>query len=66
MSKTDPVTENPNNKMPAGKPLGPNEVAPTDSNDLEDDDGLGPVNEDEDEPGLPDEDMKTGGHSVGP
>ena len=52
MSKTDPVTENPNEKQASGKPLGPDEVAPTDSNDL-DDYGLGPVNEDEDQSGLP-------------
>ena len=70
MSKTDHVTENPNEKMPAGKPLSPDEVAPTDNNGLGDD-GLGPTNEDEDQPGLPDEgasddDIPVGGPSVGP
>lgn len=52
MSRTDEVTENPNDKQAPGKPLGPDEVAPTDDNGLEDDDGLGPVDEDEDEVGL--------------
>lgn len=47
MSDIDPVTSNPNDKQSPGKPLGHNEVAPTEDN------GLGPVNEDEDEPGLP-------------
>lgn len=65
MSETDPVTQNPNDKMPAGNPLGPDEVAPTDDN------GLGPVNEDEDDSGLTedvtsDDDIPVGGPSVGP
>jgi hypothetical protein len=37
------IGENPNDTLPPGKPLKPHEVAPAD------DDGLGPVNEDEDD-----------------
>ena len=71
MSKTDPVTQNPNDKMPAGKPLGPDEVAPTDNNGLGDDDGSGPVNEGKDEPGrlgegASDENISLGGPFAGP
>lgn len=56
MSKPDPVATNPNDKMPAGDGLKPGEVVPEEFEDEElygDDDGLGPVDEDEDEPGLP-------------
>ena len=97
MSKTDPVTQKPNDKQTPGSPSDPEPVAPPDydghaegqvidvnsegvgqrrapsslpddgSADLEDvpvgglqetresDDGLGPVNEDEDEPGPRDD-----------
>ena len=58
MSKRDPVGTNPNDQMPKGEGLKPGEVVPEEFEDEElygDDDGLGPVNEDEDEPGLPEE-----------
>jgi len=58
MSKIDPVGTNPNDKMPAGDGLRPGEVVPEEFEDEKlygDDDGLGPVNEDEDDPGLPEE-----------
>ena len=58
MSKLDPVGTNPNDKMPAGDGLTPGEVVPEEFEDEElygDDDGLSPVDEDEDKTGLPEE-----------
>jgi hypothetical protein len=56
MSKPDPVGTNPNDEMPPGDGLKPGEIVPEEFEDEKlygDDDGLGPVNEKEDEPGLP-------------
>ena len=58
MSKPDPVGTNPNDHMPAGGGLKPGQIVPEEFEDKElyaDDNGLGPVDEDEDEPGLPEE-----------
>lgn len=58
MSKPDPVETNPNDKMPTGEGRKPNEVVPEEFEDEElygEDDGLGPVDEDEDALGLPEE-----------
>jgi hypothetical protein len=44
MSKPDPAGTNPNEKVPSG-----------DEELYGEDDGLGPVNQDEDDPGLPEE-----------
>ena len=58
MSKPDPVGTNPNDQMPASGGLKPGEVVPEEFEDEElygDDNGLGLVNEDEDDPGLPEE-----------
>jgi hypothetical protein len=59
MSKIDPVGTNPNDQMPQGDGLKPGEIVPEEFEDKElygDDDGLGTVNEDENDPVLPEED----------
>jgi hypothetical protein len=57
VSKPDPVGTNPNDQMPEGGALKPGEIVPEEfeDEDLYADNGLGPVDEDEDEPGLPEE-----------
>jgi hypothetical protein len=58
MSKPDPVGTNPNDKMPEGGGLKPMEIVPEEFEDEElyaDYNGLGPVAENEDEAGLPEE-----------
>jgi len=69
MSNPTNVGDNPNDKMPAGNPLPPDQVVPEgDGGDTDDhppqnehdeliveNDGLAPPDEDEDQPGLPGE-----------
>jgi hypothetical protein len=68
MPNSDPVGTNPNDKMPSGDGLKPGEVVPEEFEDEKlygNDDGLGPRNEDEDEPGLPeDTEMNTATEAV--
>lgn len=54
------IGDNPNDKMPPGTPLGHDEVASDDGDEylpkggmVFNDDGLGPTNENENEPGVP-------------
>ncbi|MBB4004472.1 hypothetical protein [Aurantimonas endophytica] len=58
MSKTDPVTENPNDKMPKGKPRDPDRIV------SEDDAGSAPIEQEQQD--ERDDDLLNGGPSVGP
>jgi hypothetical protein len=67
MPNSDPVGTNPNDRMPPGDGLKPGEVVPEEFEDEKlygDDNGLGPSDEDEDEPCLPDTKMDTATEAV--